>query len=86
MKPIPEKVYKDLAYQLRKQMRDKNFYNGTLVSDGGLLYYRLRCRVLSGFIPVWYEFLVGTEQANDFTWDKFKEYLAKNLEISGCLN
>lgn len=75
MKPIPEKVYKDLAYQLRKKMRDNNFYNGTLVYEDGWLYYMLRCTVVSGFMPVWYECLVGAEQTNDFTWDKFKEYL-----------
>lgn len=75
MKPIPEEVYKDLAQQLKAATNEEGFYNGRLFYEDDEYYCQLTCTVCPGFIPVWYECLVGAEQTNDFTWDKFKEYL-----------
>lgn len=75
MKTIPEEVYKDLAEQLKAAVNEEGFYNGRLFYEDGEYYYQLTCTVIAGFIPVWYECVAGTELTNDFTWDKFKEYL-----------
>lgn len=76
MKTIPEEVYRDLAAQLKQAMPENGYFNGTFIYEDGECNCSLRCTVISGFIPVWYEFCADDWQYdNDFTWTKFKEYL-----------
>lgn len=76
MKTIPKEIYKDLASKLKEATIGQTFFNGTIFTRYRDVDYELKCTLIPDVTPVWYELKIGGNHLdNDFTWDKFKEYL-----------
>ncbi len=86
---ITPQIYQDLAKKLQQDLKNKDFFNGTIELDYQELYSTFHCTLIitrskhkpnkiDDVISVWWEFETAMAygfEYNDFSWMEFYEYL-----------